>query len=169
MTETSRSKPMPVSTCFEGRGLSEPSSSRLNWINTLFQISRTSGSSLLTRCAALRPPIRSKWISLKVVSRHPKQCLPCRLTYKVRMVQLLPSLLTELSQPAVFTYDLAFLPQKLSLAFPGSTWSSGTPCWIQNSFTSKSGSSEFFGSPSKYVTYSRSLGSLYTRVSKSQE
>ena len=37
---------------------------RLNWMNTKFQISRTSGSSWLTRWAALRPPIRSKWTSV---------------------------------------------------------------------------------------------------------
>src|ERR1700740_2075325 len=39
---------MPVSTCREGSGSSEPSFSRLNWLNTLFQISITCGSSPLT-------------------------------------------------------------------------------------------------------------------------
>lgn len=33
-------------------------------MNTRFQISRTFGSSMLTKCAASRPPMRSKWISL---------------------------------------------------------------------------------------------------------
>ena len=52
-----RSRPIPVSTCFAGSDLRDPSGSRLNWMNTLFQISRTFGSSPLTREAASRPPI----------------------------------------------------------------------------------------------------------------
>ena len=38
-------------------------SHRLNWMNTRFQISSTSGSSRLTSAEASRFPIRSKWIS----------------------------------------------------------------------------------------------------------
>lgn len=37
----------------------------LNWINTRFQISSTLGSSMLTRCEASLPPMRSQWISLQ--------------------------------------------------------------------------------------------------------
>ena len=55
--EVMRSSPMPVSTCLAGRLRSDPSASRLNWMNTLFQISSTLGSSPFTREAASRPPI----------------------------------------------------------------------------------------------------------------
>ena len=47
-----RSKPMPVSTCWAGSGVSLPSASRLYWMKTRFQISMTRGSSPLTCWAA---------------------------------------------------------------------------------------------------------------------
>jgi hypothetical protein len=61
---TMRSKPMPVSTCLAGRGVSLPSGPRLNWINTRFQISITRASSALTRSPPFLSGVRSMWISL---------------------------------------------------------------------------------------------------------
>ena len=51
-----RSKPMPVSTCLAGSGVSERSGLRLYWMKTLFQISITRGSSPLT---TVGPPVLS--------------------------------------------------------------------------------------------------------------
>ena len=54
-----RSKPIPVSTCWLGSGVSVPVASRLYWMNTKFQISSTSGSSMFTSSGTSRFPIRS--------------------------------------------------------------------------------------------------------------
>jgi hypothetical protein len=59
-----RSKPMPVSTCWAGSGLKEPSGLALNWMKTRFQISMHSAEPLLTSEPRVSPPgVRSTWIS----------------------------------------------------------------------------------------------------------
>src|SRR5271156_950846 len=46
--ETTRSKPMPVSTCLAGSSTKVPSGLALNWMKTRFQISMQRASPLLT-------------------------------------------------------------------------------------------------------------------------
>ena len=59
-----RSKPMPVSTCFAGSGENVPSGFALNWMKTRFQISMQRASPLLTSEPLVSPPgVRSTWIS----------------------------------------------------------------------------------------------------------
>src|SRR6185503_8942756 len=55
MMLVTRSKPMPVSTCFAGNGENVPSGFALNWMNTKFQISMHRESPLLTRLPCVSP------------------------------------------------------------------------------------------------------------------
>ncbi len=61
-----RSKPMPVSTCFAARGEKVPSWLALNWMKTWFQISMQRGELALTSVRPLASSsegIRFRWIS----------------------------------------------------------------------------------------------------------
>src|SRR5476651_1047726 len=51
MIEVTRSKPMPVSTCFAGSGENVPSGLALNWMKTRFQISMQRASPLFKASA----------------------------------------------------------------------------------------------------------------------
>ena len=62
-TLTTRSNPIPVSTCFCGRSCSLPFSSRLYWIKTRFHSSITSSIPALTSSALQPPSVRSMCIS----------------------------------------------------------------------------------------------------------
>ncbi len=46
MMLVTRSKPMPVSTCWAGRGVKVPSGLALNWMKTWFQISMQRASAV---------------------------------------------------------------------------------------------------------------------------
>ena len=62
--ETTRSKPMPVSTWRAGRGENVPSGLALNWMKTRFQISMQRGSPWLTNWPSVVPRgVRSTWTS----------------------------------------------------------------------------------------------------------
>ncbi len=74
---------------------------------------------MLTSDAALRPPTRSKWISLQ--GPHGPTA-PISVGVEDQSLAL-PPLRTDPRG--------AHAPQKLSLAFPGKMWSSGTPSPIQ--------------------------------------
>ena len=64
MMLVTRSKPMPVSTCFAGSGLKVPSGFALNWMKTLFQISMQRASPWLTSEPLVSPSgVRSTWSS----------------------------------------------------------------------------------------------------------
>ena len=148
---------IPVSTHGAGSLDSEPSRSRLNCMNTRFHTSRTFGSGTptgypftvspsfapltqpsLTRCAASR-------------SVFPSSSYPIRSKW-----------ISEHGPHG----PVSPISQKLSFLLPRRMRSSGTN--LSHSWcASSSGSSPDAGSPSKYVTYSRSAGILYTSVRSS--
>lgn len=60
-----RHRQLPVSAAFLGRGFHMPLVSLLYRMDARFQVTSPSQSSRLTRCAALQPPVWSRWISLQ--------------------------------------------------------------------------------------------------------